>query len=271
MSLLISINISNNNPYLKLFYEIRIKLIRICVSIVVILAICMTLSVTMIEFYEYKLPILYPDIYNNISIQVITLLSNDLLPKNVDLIQTVPSQAFYAQIYVAIVIGLIAGLPVIFKEFFTFIGPALYTEEKIIIKKTIIPAIFLFGIGCCFAYFVVIPYSLEFLYAYGQSIGVIPFFEITQFIIFVVNLLVILGLSYQIPLLMWGITKTKLIKPDFWKNNLRYVIIFMVILGALLTPDASGITMWFIAGPLIFLYILGLFFINLKRPLFHKK
>ena len=223
----------------------------------------MTLGVTVINFNGYGLFILYPDTYNSLSVQAISQLKNDLLPNNVSLIQTTPGQAFTAQVYVAIIIGFVGSLPVILGELFAFLNPALHYSEKKVIKKIVLPTISLFVIGCLFSYYVAIPYTLDFLYEYGQAIGVLTYFEITPFIFFVVNILLIFGFAFQLPIVMWALTKTRIINTNFWNDNLRYVAIFLVILGAIITPDGSGITMWFVVGPLILLYVIGIITIQI--------
>ena len=223
----------------------------------------MTLGVTVVKFDGYGLFILYPDTFNSLSNQVISQLKNDLLPDNVSLIQTTPGQAFTAQVYVAIIIGIVGSLPVIVGELFAFLNPALYYSEKKIIKRIVLPIISLFVMGCLFSYYVAIPYTLDFLYQYGQAISVLTFFEITPFIFFVVNMLLIFGFAFQLPVAMWALTKTRIVNSNFWKDNLRYVVIFLVILGAIITPDGSGITMWFVVGPLMLLYVIGIIAIQI--------
>jgi sec-independent protein translocase protein TatC len=216
----------------------------------------------MLDYGQYKLVFLYPDLYDNIAIQTISLMRQDLIPNNVTLIQTSPGQAFFAQIYVASLLALILTIPMITKETISFIGPGLYRREKIFMKKITLFSVVLFGLGCSFSYLVVIPLVLEFLYKYGEFMDIATFLDISQFVPFVLQFLIAFGISYQLPLLMWGLTISGLIQPKFWRKNLRYVIIILVIFGAFVTPDGSGITMWFVAGPMILLYLVGLIIIE---------
>ena len=257
------IKISEDKPFVKLLYELRVRLTRICIVMIVLVSVCMTLGVTVIKFGGYSLFILYPDTFNSLSIQVISQMKNDLLPNNVSLIQTTPGQAFTAQVFVAIIIGIVGSLPVILGELFAFLSPALHYSEKRVIKRIVVPVLSLFVMGCLFSYYVAIPYTLDFLYQYGQAISVLTFFEITLFILFVVNMLLIFGFAFQLPVVMWALTKTRIVNTNFWKDNLRYVVIFLVILGAIITPDGSGITMWFVVGPLMLLYVIGIITIQL--------
>lgn len=227
-----------------------------------IMITCLTLGVIFVDVNGLKVPILFPNSFDNISVQIILLLNNDIIPNNVNLIQTTPGQAFTAQMYVAIIVGFLGSLPIIFREFMAFLNPALLHNERLVIKRTIIPAVTLFVLGCLFAYFVAIPYTLEFLYKYGQTMDVLSFFDVTSFIMFVLNFLIIFGLSFELPLIMWATSKSNLVTFNFWKQNMKYIIILIVILGAFITPDGGGITMWFISGPLIVLYVLGLIIIK---------
>ena len=244
--------------------ELRQRIIRISIAVIAIISICMTMNITTFDFGGYKMLILYPDMLHNISSQIISFMKDTLLPKNVSLIQISPGQAFSAQIFVAIVTGVIIALPIVFAEVFAFISPALKHHEKKVIKNIMLPSILLFLAGCFFSYYVVMPYTIEFLYKYGESMTVVSFFDVSLFISFVMQMLMVFGLSYQLPLVMWGLTKTNLVKSMFWKKNFRYVMIILVIIGAIITPDGSGVSMWFVTGPLIFLYVIGLLLIELK-------
>jgi sec-independent protein translocase protein TatC len=250
--------------FIDYLQEIRIRIFRIALAVVLVTVLCMTLTINMLDFNGYKIPFPYPDPSNNMAIQVIITMKENLLPENVTLIQVAPGQAFFAQIYVAAILGIIMAMPFIVREFVAFIGPGLYQHEKATVKKVTIYAIGLFAIGSLFSYFIVVPYILEFLYLYGESIGISTFFEITEFVPFVMHLLIAFGLSYQLPIIMWATTVSEMVEPRFWRNNLRYVIIIIAIFSAIITPDGSGVTMWFIAGPMLLLYVLGILLIERK-------
>ena len=251
-------------PLSKLLQELRRRIIRISISVMIAFSICMTMSITIYNFDGYRIPILYPDSIHNVSIQMISFMRDTLLPKSVVLIQVTPGQAFSAQIYVAIILGLIVSLPIMLKEIVAFVAPALDSQERRIIKNITFTASTLFVAGCFFSYCFVLPYTIEFLYKYGQSMDVSSFFEITQFISFSMMILLIFGFSYQFPLLIWVLTKTKFVQPRFWRNNMRYIIIILVLFGAFITPDGSGVTMWFVIGPMLILYVIGTLAVELR-------
>ena len=248
----------------KFLLEIKSRITRISIFIIIVFFICMTMSIALIDFQYIKIPIIYFKPSNNISIQIISFMKFTLLPKNVTLIQVAPGQAFMAQIQVSIITSIVICLPIIVREIVAFITPALKFNEIVSIKKTLFPSVILFAIGGIFSYCIVIPFTIEFLYKYGQTIGVVSFFDINQFVSFTLNFLVLFGFSYQLPLIMLALTEIKAVKPNFWKNNFRYILMILILFGAFITPDGSGITMWFVVGPLLLLYLIGLVIVKWK-------
>jgi sec-independent protein translocase protein TatC len=248
------------SPFKEYLQDLRTRILRIAIVVGFITTFCMTFGIDNFYFSGYEIPLPYPSPLKNIATQVIHTMNENLLPKGVKLIQVTPQGAFVTQIYVAALLGIILAIPIMVREMVRFVGPALYQSEKAIIKKVTLPSIVLFTIGCLFSYFIVIPYAVDFLYKYGESIGVSTFFNISEFIPFIMQFLLVFGLSYQLPIVMYAITQFKIVKPMFWRDNLRHVIILVVIFAAVITPDGSGITMWFVAGPMLLLYLVGMMF-----------
>ena len=74
------------------------------------------------------------------------------------------------------------------------------------------------------------------------------------------------GISFQLPVIMYTLSLTGLIDNKFLLKNFRYALIFIIIFGAVITPDGSGLTMWFISIPMLLLYSLGILIIKIKIP-----
>jgi sec-independent protein translocase protein TatC len=248
---------------------------------------------------------LFPDPFNNIALQLTSFMKDTLLPPEVKLIQTAPGQVFFAQIHISLLIGLICSLPIVIREIFGFISPAFYqtksnggfdnrdvrntnTEDdaaqgnvqqtrkeegkkskrsfsKIDLFKIISPMFLLFIFGVVFSYVLVIPLTLEFLYKYGESIGVETLLTVNDFIAFVLQFILAFGIAFQLPVLMYVLSLSGLTDSKFWQRNFRYAIIIITVFGAIITPDGTGVTMWFIALPMIGLYALGIIAIRRKE------
>ena len=240
--------------------ELRKCIIRIIVAVGIVTFFILGFHLTPFVYNDIKLYYPNPNPLDNMAAQITLIMKNQLIPPTVQLIQTAPGQAFFAQFYVAILLGVVIGMPIIVKEFVGFLAPALDKKEIQIIRSITIPAVCLFIAGCLFSYFFVTPYILEFLYKYGQSSGLVTFLNVVDFITFVLQFLLAFGISFQLPLIMYAVSSSGLVDEKFWRKNIRYAIIAMVILGAAITPDGSGITMWFVSGPIIALYLIGMIF-----------
>ena len=245
--------------------ELRARILRIVIVVGIITVFILTFHLTPIEINGIALYYPTPEPLDNIAAQITNYMKQQLVPDQVQLIQTAPGQAFFAQIYIAALVGIVLGMPVIIREITGFIRPALKEREINVSRAIVIPALGLFITGCLFSYFLVVPYILDFLYKYGESAGLVTFLNIMDFVSFVLQFLLAFGISFQLPLLMYAATASGVIDAAFWRKNIRYAIVIIVIFGAVITPDGSGITMWFIGGPMIGLYFAGMFFIERKE------
>jgi len=245
--------------------ELRKRLLRIVLVISIITAVILFFHAEPIQVGQITLYYPIPEPLDNIAAQITNHMKNNLVPEDVQLIQTAPGQAFFAQIYIAALVGVVVGMPIIIRELVGFIKPALKENEINVSRSISIPALGLFIVGCIFSYNFVIPYILEFLYRYGESAGLVTFLNIMDFVTFVLQFLLAFGFSFQLPLVMYAISASGMVDSDFWRKNIRYAIVAIVIFGAVITPDGSGVTMWFIAIPMIILYVAGMLVIERKE------
>ena len=245
--------------------ELRRRLVRIVIAIGGITAFLLMFHAEPIQVNQFTLyyPTLEP--INNIAAQITNHMRAELVPKGVQLIQTAPGQAFFAQMYVAGLVGIVAGMPVIIKELVGFIRPALKDNEINVSKNITLPALGLFAVGCVFSYNFVIPYMLEFLYKFGEASGLVTFLNVMEFVTFVLQFLLAFGFSFQLPLVMYAVSASSIVDADFWRKNIRYAIVIIVIFGAVITPDGTGVTMAFVAGPMIGLYVAGMLIIERNK------
>ena len=239
--------------------ELRKRLLRVVLVIGIITACILTLHAE--PFQAGGLVTLYypiPEPLDNMAGQITSHMRDTLVPEDVQLIQTAPGQAFFAQVYIAALVGITAGMPVIVREISGFIRPALEESEISVGRRISLPAVGLFAAGCVFSYVLVIPYLLEFLYQYGESSGLVTFLNVMDFVTFVLQFLLAFGFSFQLPLVMYAASVSGLVGAGFWRRNIRYAVVVIVIFGAVITPDGTGVTMWFIAVPMMALYVAGM-------------
>lgn len=285
------------------FNELRIRIIHIVICIAIITIFSMTFSIKS-TILPVSLPAQdggpqenlkayypYPDPLNNVALQLTSYMKDTLLPTGVKLIQTAPGQVFFAQVHISLLIGLICSLPIVIKEIFGFVSPAFdpsknkddsetkeedkdgMTKDKNAKKafsrfrlfKVISPIFLLFLLGVVFSYVLVIPFTLNFLYKYGEAIGAETFLTVNDFITFVLQFVLGFGIAFQLPVIMYVLSLSGATDSKFWQRNFRYAIIIITVFGAIITPDGSGVTMWFIALPMIALYAIGILAIRRRE------
>ena len=244
-------------PIIEHVGELRNRFIRIMISILVCTFALFALSTRNVTIEGRNLLVPYPNIYDNIASKIITILQDIVLPEYVRVILTSPGQALSAQIYIALMCGVIISVPLILWELIGFVKPGLYKNEIKLLRNLLIPSSILFFAGAVFSLFIMIPMTMDFLYKYGISLQAETYITINEFVSFIVFFMMAFGLAFQLPIVMWLTTRLGFIKSTFWRDNWRYTLVLLVAIGAIITPDASGITMWLITIPMMLLYFIG--------------
>ena len=259
------IELSSHKTFMEHIDELRSRLLKIVATVVSITLFSFLFGFEKFHFGDLSIYLPYPNPFNDIAALLIKKVQSDMLPQHVKLIVTSPGQAIIAQLYVSIFLGVVLGMPMIAYQIAAFVGPGLYPREARSIRRLIAPAILLFFLGAIFTYAFVTPMALEFLYTYGVVLGAETFITVDDLISFVLLFALAGGLSFQLPVAMWIVTAVGLVDADFWRRNLSYAIVGIVIFGAVVTPDGSGITMWLISVPMILLYLAAYLILRGRR------
>jgi sec-independent protein translocase protein TatC len=153
---------------------------------------------------------------------------------------------------VALLGGIVVAIPVLTYQIAKFIGPGLYKDEK----KVMVPLVFFsymaFLAGIVFAYYVLIPYSLEFFTSMGMM-EVKNNFSINYYFSFISMLLLGSGVIFELPIVVFILSAIGLLTPAFMRHYRRHAIVVILVLSAFITPP-DPISLVFISIPLAFLY-----------------
>jgi sec-independent protein translocase protein TatC len=178
-------------------------------------------------------------------------------PSYVELVVLSPSEGFIAQIKTAFFLAVVVGSPVISHQFFQFMAPGLYEAERRAIMRLVVPSVLLFLWGVLLAFFVVVPFALAFLYQVAAGLGARPFLQVDEFLDFVILFLLGFGGAFQLPVVMYALTASGLVRAAMWRKYWRFAILGIFVFGAVITPDGSGVTMLLVSLPMTFLYVAG--------------
>ena len=176
----------------------------------------------------------------------------EVLPADSHLIFTNLPEMFIAYIKVALIAGITLAIPVIFYELWMFLAPALYRREKGYLIPFVLFSSILFLVGSLFGYFVVFPYGFKFFIGFAtEDIQALP--SVKQYFSFTIRLLLAFGLVFELPVVVFFMTKIGLITPDSMKRFRKFAILSSFILSAILTPPDVA-TQIMMALPIIILY-----------------
>jgi len=156
---------------------------------------------------------------------------------------------------VALLIGLVVALPWIFFQLFSFVGKGLKKSEKRGLFIAIPFATALFLAGGSFAFFVMLPASMKFfigLLEVNTSIRLSSYFGFTT------NLIFWVGVSFELPLLVFVLTRVGVIKPSLLTKGWRVAVVAIAVLAAVITPTGDPVNMVIFMLPLFVLYLMSI-------------
>jgi len=176
----------------------------------------------------------------------------DVLPEGSHVIFTKLQEPFFTALKVAFFTGFIFSLPIIFWQFWLFIAPGLYENEKRLVIPFVTFATLMFVSGSAFCYYIVIPLGFKFLVNFGsQLFTALP--SIGEYVSFFTKLLFGFGLAFELPVVTFFFAKLGFVTDKSLISFFRYAIIIIFVVSALLTPP-DILTQFMMAGPLIILY-----------------
>ncbi len=160
---------------------------------------------------------------------------------------------FLAHIKVSLIAGLVLGFPYLFFEFWRFITPALYQNEKKHARGAVIYTSLLFLLGVLFGYFLISPLSVNFLGNYRVSEQVANDITLMSYISTVASVTLAAGIVFELPVLVYFLSKIGLITPEFLKKYRRHSFIVILALAAIITPP-DIFSQVLVSIPLVLLY-----------------
>jgi sec-independent protein translocase protein TatC len=169
-----------------------------------------------------------------------------------------PSDGFLSFMNISLIAGMIMSSPWVFYHLWMFIAAGLYPHERRYVYFAIPFSTLLFVTGALFFLFIVASLSLGFLVKFNQKmLGVKSNFTFQNYISFVTTLMVVFGIAFQTPVVIFCLNKTGIVSLDALRRSRKFVLLGIFIIAAMATPPdiISQITL---AVPLYLLFELGI-------------
>jgi sec-independent protein translocase protein TatC len=190
--------------------------------------------------------------------QLVSLLKAPIAPYLLDgkLIVTSPTEPVMIVFKLGFLVGLVLASPVILWQVWAFLAPALYEREKRALVPSLFVGLVLFLTGAVVAYLFVVPQALRVLFSF-QTEAISPFITYDAWFGFVLQVVLALGISFELPLVMIILSWLGVIGPGELHRFRRYAVVCAFIAGAVLSPGADLLSMLMMTVPLLFLYEVG--------------
>jgi sec-independent protein translocase protein TatC len=222
-------------PLMEHLLELRKRLVYALIAFAVCFGVCFAFSTQILRFLE----------------QPLAVTTNHL-------IYTALPEIFFTQVKVAMFGGACLGFPMIAAQIWMFVAPGLYRHEKRAFLPFLLWTPVLFLMGAAFVYFVMLPFSVKFFGGYQVPatkgvMGVELQAKVSDWLDFVMTLILAFGLTFQLPVLLSLLGKVGIVSSKGLKSMRRYAIVGLFGVAAIFTPP-DAISMMSLAVPLVLLY-----------------
>ena len=172
------------------------------------------------------------------------------------LVYTNPVDPFNMYLKVGFIAGLFIASPFILYQVWGFIAPGLYRHEKRYVLPFMFSTVGLFLAGGAFGYKMVYPAALDFLIGYGSQFQ--PMITIHEYTNLFLTVILGMGVVFEMPILIFFLALLGIVSAGWMWRNLRYSILVIFILAAIITPTTDILNMCIFAAPMVALYVLSI-------------
>ncbi|HEX3435788.1 MAG TPA: twin-arginine translocase subunit TatC [Pseudacidobacterium sp.] len=180
-----------------------------------------------------------------------------------------PIDGFNLYLKISFMVGCIIAAPFVLYEVWKFISPGLYKNEKRYVTPFMLSTVGLFLAGAYFGYHWVFPGSLDFLFTFNKNFN--PLIEINEYTDLFMTVILGLGITFELPILVMFLALFGIVNAKFLAKNIRYAILIIFIIAAIITPTPDVLTMCVFATPMLVLYLISIGVAYMVHPSRRKK
>jgi len=225
--------------FLEHLEELRKRIIWSVVGVVVAFALC----------WNY-----HNEVYGFMQAPVIQALRNNHMDQK--LVYLNPTEPFNMYLKVSLIAALFVASPWVLFQVWGFIAPGLYKNERRYVLPFMFSTVLLFIAGGAFGYKMVYPAALDFLINYGKQFQ--PMITISEYTDLFMTIIIGLGVVFEMPILVFFLALMGVVSAKWMWNNLRYSILVIFIIAAIVTPTTDIMNMCIFAAPMVGLYFLSI-------------
>lgn len=225
----------NRMSFLEHLDELRQRLIRAVVAVLLAVAACWSWSSEILHFIIQPLRTSFPD---------------------VRFIYTGPTEGFVLHMKAAFVAGLFLAAPFILYQIWAYIAPGLYPHEKRYVVPFVALGSLFFAAGGAFGHLVLFPATFRFLGQFtSEELEYLP--RLAEYFSFYFWFVVGLGVVFQLPVVIFVLSRIGLVTAASLIRNFKFAVLAAFVVSAVITPSGDAVNQVMVAGPVIALYLVG--------------
>ena len=180
------------------------------------------------------------------------------------LVYTNPTEPFNIYLKIGLIAGLFIASPAVLYQVWMFVSPGLYRHEKKYVVPFLFFTVLLFLAGGYFGFKIVYPAALTFLIDYGKDFQ--PMITVGEYTDLFLTVVAGLGIVFELPTLVFFLALMGVVDAGFLWRNIRYAVLLMFTVAAILTPTTDILNLCIFAGPMLLLYLLSIAIAWLVHP-----
>lgn len=193
---------------------------------------------------------------------IVQALANHDLPTKLTYLN--PTDPFNMYLKVSFIAGLFVASPFVLYQVWAFVSPGLYRHEKRYVFPFMFSTVLLFLAGGYFGYRLVYPAALDFLIGYSRQFT--PMITITEYTDLFMVIILGMGVIFEMPILVFFLSLMGVVSAGWMWKNLRYSILVIFMIAAIITPTTDIMNMCVFAAPMIVLYVISIFIAWMFHP-----
>ncbi len=222
-------------------YKVLVSLLKRILSVFLIFFVSVLFfSYSVYRFGNITIYYPYPDFFHSFSILFFLYIKSTTLAHGLTLININPFDLIFVDIYSGLSLAIIFSIPFILYFAIRYLSPAMYKKEKKAILLISLPSILLFLLGASFAYYIILPLLFRVVLIFAADLNVVPTMSVLGFFTLVIKIIILTGLSFEMPVIIVFLSYIGLVSPQTWLKNWKYAVVVSFFIALLVSPGATG-------------------------------
>jgi sec-independent protein translocase protein TatC len=175
-------------------------------------------------------------------------------PFNIHLMNTGLTEQFMIHLKTAMYAGVLVASPYIIWQFFRFISPALYDNERKYATLLCTSGYLMFMLGTALNYFLIFPLTVKFLGTYQVSPDVANMLTLQSYMDTLIMMCLVMGIVFELPVVSWILGRMGLVNRQMMRSMRRHAVVVILVVAAIITPTTDAFTLFIVALPIWLLY-----------------